>query len=212
MKMNFTYNTNSFPFQEMMKTQKNGSICSTHLGACHIQINQKARYLLLMKSIGVIVTLLLFTTLNSFGQSLFVNLTNSTTDSYLLSNVRSITFNQNSMIVNEVIGNVTSYNIPTILNYSFSNSSDLTDVDNNVNVRVYPNPTTENLFISLGEMNEEKVRIEIWDKSGKMIKSIFDGTHKVNQLYHANLNIASGTYYCKIITSNKIITKPLINF
>jgi hypothetical protein len=111
-----------------------------------------------------------------------------------------------------VIGTVNSYNISSILNYSFSNSSDLTDVDNNVNVRIYPNPTTENLFISLGEMNDEKVRIEILDESGRMIESIFDGTHKVNQLYHATLNIPAGTYFCKIITSNKIITKPLVNF
>jgi hypothetical protein len=211
MKINFTDNTNSFPFLEMMQTQKNRSICSTHLGACHIQINQKARHLLLMKSIGVILTLLLFTTINSFGQSLFVNLTNSTTDSYLLSNVRSITFNQNSMMVNEYNGSNTAYQITNIINYTFGGTiTNLAPQVSDVDIDLFPNPITTEINISVKRKIEGQSSVKIWDVTGNLIADIYEGQLLTNQVYRFKVDAKPGNYYCTIQTTQKTISKPII--
>ena len=211
MKINFTDNTNSFPFLEMMQTQKNRSICSKQIGAYHVQINQGARQLLLMKSIGVLVALLLFTTINSFGQSLFVNLTNSTTDSYLISNVRSVTFNQNSMIVNEYNGSNTAYQITNIINYTFGSTiTNLAPQVPDVDIDLFPNPITTEINISVKRKIEGQSSIKIWDGAGKLIADVYEGQLLTNQVYRFKIDAKPGNYYCTIQTSQKTISKPII--
>lgn len=211
MKINFTNNTNSFPFLEMMQTQKNRSICSKQIGAYHVQINQGARQLLLMKSIGVLVALLLFTTINSFGQSLFVNLTNSTTDSYLLSNVRSVTFNQNSMIVNEYNGSNTAYQITNIINYTFGSTiTNLAPQVPDVDIDLFPNPITTEINISVKRKIEGQSSIKIWDVAGKLIADVYEGQLLTNQVYRFKVDAKPGNYYCTIQSSQKTISKPII--
>lgn len=211
MKINFTDNTNSFPFLEMMQTQKNRSICSKQIGAYHVQINQGARQLLLMKSIGVLVALLLFTTINSFGQSLFVNLTNSTTDSYLISNVRSVTFNQNSMIVNEYNGSNTAYQITNIINYTFGSTiTNLAPQVPDVDIDLFPNPITTEINISVKRKIEGQSSIKIWDVAGKLIADVYEGQLLTNQVYRFKIDAKPGNYYCTIQTSQKTISKPII--
>jgi hypothetical protein len=195
----------------MMQTQKNRSICSKQIGAYHVQINQGARQLLLMKSIGVLVALLLFTTINSFGQSLFVNLTNSTTDSYLLSNVRSVTFNQNSMIVNEYNGSNTAYQITNIINYTFGSTiTNLAPQVPDVDIDLFPNPITTEINISVKRKIEGQSSIKIWDVAGKLIADVYEGQLLTNQVYRFKVDAKPGNYYCTIQTTQKTISKPII--
>jgi hypothetical protein len=174
-------------------------------------LKQRARQLLRMKSIGFIVTLLLFTTLNSLGQSLFVNLTNSTTDSYLLSNIRSITFNQNYMMVNEYNGSNTAYQITNISNYTFGSTlTNLAPQVSDVDVDLFPNPITTEINIYVKRKIEGQSSIKIWDVAGNLIADVYEGQLLTNQGYRFKVNAKPGNYYCTIQTSQKTISKPII--
>ena len=195
----------------MMKFQKKISLNAMNMSALITSLKQRTRHLLLMKSIGVIVTLLLFTTMNSFGQSLFVNLTNSTTDSYLLSNVRSVTFNQNSMMVNEYNGSNTAYQITNIINYTFGGTiTNLAPQVSDVDIDLFPNPIITEINISVKRKIEGQSSIKIWDVTGNLIADIYEGQLLTNQVYRFKVNAKPGNYYCTIQSSQKTISKPII--
>lgn len=158
-----------------------------------------------------IVMFLSLTTSNSFSQTLHVNLANSTTDSYLLSNVRSITFNQNSMIVNEYNGSNTAYQITDIINYSFGSTiTSLATQASDVDIDLFPNPITTEINISVKRKIEGHSSIKIWDVTGNFVADLYEGQLLANQIYRCKVNAKPGNYYCTIQSKQKTINKPII--
>jgi hypothetical protein len=195
----------------MKNFQKQISFYAINMRPLIMPLKERTKQLLPMKIIRFMVTLLLFTTLNSLGQSLFLNLANSTTDTYLLSNVRSIKFNQNSMIVKEYNGSITAYPINNISNYSFSGTlTSLAPLVSDVDIDLFPNPITTEINISVKRKIEGNSSIKIWDVTGKIIADVYEGQLLTNQVYRCKVNAKPGNYYCTIQTSQKTISKPII--
>jgi hypothetical protein len=159
--------------------------------------------------------LILLISVSVFGltaQNLVVTLNNSTIETFPISNIQSIKFGTSSMILNELDGTVNTWNIQDINNYAFDGSSGIKDlIDfNQSNLTIYPNPAVGLVNIQYITGFNTFITIEIIDANGKPIKQVYQGEHISSQLYTWDSNVPKGIYYCRILTDNKSISKPII--
>ncbi|MCC5923943.1 MAG: T9SS type A sorting domain-containing protein [Crocinitomicaceae bacterium] len=146
------------------------------------------------------------------AQNLVVTLTNSTTESFPVVDIQSIKFGSETMILNELDGTVNTWSIDNIDNYAFDGVATLSDELNIVssNLIVYPNPAINLVSLAFTNSQATTVTIDILDASGRIIEKIYQGEHQGQQTYKWNSNVQTGTYYCRINSGSKIITKPII--
>lgn len=161
------------------------------------------------------IMLLLFAIICSLGlraQDLVVTLNNSTIETFPIANIQSIKFGTSSMILNELDGTVNTWNIQDINNYAFDGFSGIKDVIdiNKGSLTIYPNPTIGLVNIKYTTGFNTFITIEIIDANRKLIQQVYQGKHNNNQLYTWDANVPKGIYYCRILTDNKSISKPII--
>ncbi len=149
---------------------------------------------------------------NTFSQNLVVNLINNTTQTFAISNIKSIKFQSSLMILKENNGTITSWDITNINNYSFTS---VLAIDDNIFVEktsltIFPNPATNLVNIQFDSNLNSIIKIEIIDINGRIIDQIHKGEHLNGQIYKWNSNVQKGIYYCRLITDYKTITKPVI--
>ena len=102
--------------------------------------------------------------------------------------------------------------------YVVYQSSLITDVDNeNVELKVYPNPFMTSVNITFSIEKEQKVVVAIYDITGKLVKTLVDqnlseGDHKVtwNSQDQYGGFIQQGVYIIKLITANSVEQKTII--
>ena len=161
------------------------------------------------------IVLLLFAMICSLGlsaQNLVVTLNNTTIETFPIANIQSIKFGISSMILNEFDGTVTTWNIQDINNYAFDGSSGIKDVIdiNKGSLTIFPNPSVGEVNIQFETKEISFITIEIIDAKGNQIQNIFRGEHQGKETYKWNGNVPNGVYYCRILTENKTISKPII--
>jgi len=162
------------------------------------------------------VVLLLLAIICSLGvsaQNLVVTLNNTTVETFPITNIQSIKFGANSMILNEFDGTATTWNIQDINNYAFDSSlsgiKDVIDINKN-SLTIFPNPSVGEVNIQFESEKTSFITIEIIDAKGNQIQNIFRGEHQGKETYKWNGNVPNGVYYCRILTEDKTITKPII--
>ena len=171
-----------------------------------------------MKNKSYYLLLLLLVTSNSgFGQNnLIVTLNNSSTESFPVADIQSIKFGAEEMMLYELNGTTNTWSIDDIDNYAFEGTS---NIDEEVQIiqeklSVYPNPTTDKLTVNFESNLSGKITISILDVNGREIALLFDGMHnevtRIEWSVNGQINIIPGTYLCKIKTTTKIITKPIV--
>ena len=173
-----------------------------------------------MKNLKTTSTFLFVATmLFNFGlsaQNLIVTLTNSNTATYPISDIQSIKFGTNSMILYELNGTVNTWDIDDIDNYAFDGELNIDEEAQIIqeNLSVYPNPTSDKITISYESSLSDKIIISIVDLNGKEVAHLFEGMHdqttKVEWSAKGQGKVESGTYFCKIKTATKVTTKPII--
>lgn len=156
-----------------------------------------------------------FTTIKA--QDLLVNLESGTTENYSISEIRSLTFEETAMVINQNDGTTISFEINDISSYSFdlTNSLDNLTTENNLELKIYPNPSSSLVNISYLSQGSDKISIEIIDQSGRVIKELYNGNHNNNKTevvwdINSSESISTGTYICKVVNGNKMITKSII--
>lgn len=148
--------------------------------------------------------------LNGNGQNLYVNLKNLSTESFPLSSVRSISFQQGNMLVNGFNGTSTAYPIANILHYNFVNTTGYAVPAVHDKVQVFPNPASEEVQIGISSSWEGRISIQIIDASGKCVDKVYEGMHRPGTAYHWKVHLPAGTYYCLVQNALKTICQPLI--
>jgi hypothetical protein len=81
----------------------------------------------------------------------------------------------------------------------------------NIDFRIYPNPTTDELNFSLSNTNKIDIKIEIVDVLGQRIKLI--NYKQVSQSFHDQISmndISEGVYFIKAYYDSKITTCKFI--
>ncbi|MFN3916628.1 MAG: N-acetylmuramoyl-L-alanine amidase [Flavobacteriales bacterium] len=93
------------------------------------------------------------------------------------------------------------------------NTTGLTDLENEINLAVYPNPFVESVFIEWNMPQPGKVAFSLFDAQGKVIRNIQvreypTGTHKQEVLFGREL--AQGVYLLELTIGEQKITRKLI--
>jgi hypothetical protein len=145
------------------------------------------------------------------AQNLIVQLKNSTVESFSISDIKNIKFEYGSMILSEKNGTKTSFSIFDIDNYHFNN---ITELNSQLmlkinNLILFPNPTSNLLNIKFHSTLNTFITIDIMDVNGKIIQQVYQGNHEGERIYQWYNELPKGNYYCRIITDNKIISKPI---
>jgi hypothetical protein len=153
---------------------------------------------------------------SSFTQSINFNFSNNTNSSYLLQDIRKITFDFDLMNIVFYDGNVYSWNVSTINSFDYNESSnDVTEIlvdGNSFNLQIYPNPSEEFLNISYILKAIDPITIVFTDLNGKVLKEDFIVNPMIGNNKHS-INISSfpnGVFNC-LLTNGKIsVTKKII--
>jgi hypothetical protein len=75
-------------------------------------------------------------------------------------------------------------------------------------INVYPNPTDNELYIDLKNIEDEVKRIEVIDLSGKVLQVIAANQGEIMKMSTANL--AQGMYQIRILSDEYTITKRFV--
>jgi hypothetical protein len=165
-----------------------------------------------MKKNILLLALGLLSSMGIKAQNLVVTLTNASIETFPISSIKSIKFGNSTMILNELNGTVTTWDISDINNYDFSSSAGLSDQMNieNSTLQLFPNPSSNLVNIQFSGVQVGNIVIDILDVNGKEIQEVYRGAHQGQQTHQWLSNSIKGTYYCRIATDTKVITKPVI--
>ena len=161
-----------------------------------------------MKLIQLTITILMILSCSkSFSQNIYFNLEDGNNYNYKLIDIQKITFNDVIMNIHFFDESQFSINVSTLNNFQYT---ELLEVDkmldkfNELNVLVYPNPTTDELNIKLRNKDQETYSLVIYDSSGKLV---FQKESK-KEMENIHLNdFESNNYILKIQFKNQYITK-----
>ena len=155
-------------------------------------------------------------TINLSAQSIYFDYTNDTNAAYNLSDVRKITFDADLMNLHLQDGSVFSWNVSTIGFYQYDQSSvNVENVLQNANawdLKLFPNPTADELQLSYKLPKEDKIQITIFDLNGKVVFEKNCGTQNAgeNQELLDLRTIPAGAYICRISGANNQISKQIL--
>ncbi len=84
---------------------------------------------------------------------------------------------------------------------------------NDMQVDVYPNPFSDKVWIEFASPEDEHVTISIYSVDGQLLETLFDSevNHSdKNKLLFDGSSLAQGTYYCTIVSGEKVYTRKLL--
>jgi hypothetical protein len=143
---------------------------------------------------------------------LIVTLTNGQIDAFNVSDIRSVKFVNNTMNLTDNDGSQSSWNIDNVSQYAFSGASSIvpTTSSKSDQVIIFPNPVSDNFSVKYWSSRAGKISIELLDLNGKVVRSVYEGSHQGKQTYTWTKDLPSGYYLCRIISESKSITKPFV--
>src|SRR5690554_5794919 len=111
--------------------------------------------------------LLFFVLLASIGlnaQNLVVTLTNSNVETFAVSDIQSIKFEQGTMILNEFDGTVNNWNVDDIDNYEFNGTVNISENESitTSELNIFPNPTTNNVTVNFTSNAKSSISIAVY--------------------------------------------------
>ncbi|MCB0380091.1 MAG: endonuclease [Flavobacteriales bacterium] len=121
--------------------------------------------------------------------------------------LQGIQGNRNPFIDNPYLATIIWNGTPAQDNWNMTTSITENDFSNFFDV--YPNPTTEKVFVKFGEevSREPKNQLEVYTISGKLVSQYFNNDIKNNTL---EISLPKGFYVLKFETTNTLITKKVV--
>lgn len=169
------------------------------------------------------VLLLVFLSLGlSDLQAQYINiyLSDSTTESYALADVRNVTFGESFMQMSFVGGNQLQWNTSIIDYIDYEDSglgitqptSDLVQT-----FLAYPNPSNSFVNVKLESKIEEEVSIVIFNLNGQVITNLYQGKLRIGEFEWRwngedllGNRAKSGMYLCTVFAQNQRISRTII--
>jgi hypothetical protein len=147
-----------------------------------------------------------------YAQDLVVTLQDNSTETFAIAGIRSIKFGASSMILNQLDGTVTTWNIEDIDNYAFDEITSLQAHAASIisTIQIYPNPASTLVNFNFSIKESSYITAEITDVQGRHAEQLFQGYAQGEQHYQWQSNVQQGVYYLRIRTPQKLITKPII--
>ena len=165
---------------------------------------------------GVLALAAFLLTVCSQAQSIYFNYTNGTNASYLLEDVRKITFDNDVMNLHFLDGTLYAWNVSTIGYYQYEESAigveEVLGRGNAWQALVYPNPASDVLHIQYELPSQEEVTIALFDVQGKQV--VYKTLGKQNAGEHLEkfdiAHLPAGNYVCRISSANGAISKQVV--
>jgi hypothetical protein len=140
-----------------------------------------------------------------------VTLTNGNTETFTLSEIRSVKFGVQTMNLQQNNGSISTWNISDVANYRLEGVSGIKDNEQaNGKLQVYPNPARENLSISFSAQGTLRIRIELLDVLGRTVREIYSGTHTGEQSYTWQTDVPKGLYLLRLNSEKGQFTQSII--
>ena len=146
------------------------------------------------------------------AQSIHFNFTDGTNASYNLEDVRKITFDADLMNLYLLDGSVYAWNVSTIGDYQYNESSEWLNSANAWEVVIFPNPTSTNLNVLYNLPKEDDITIALFDMQGKLIlqKRVGKQVSGEQQQTLDVSNLPEGSYVCRVKGQHQTVTKTVI--
>jgi hypothetical protein len=150
------------------------------------------------------------------AQNLRLTLQDGNTHIHPVSTIRSITFAGGNMQLNLLAGTTLAWPIATVRSYAFDLLT--TGVGEHTvwgGLQLFPNPASEEVTIRFEQQSASRATVEIVDISGRTVAKLFDGeapagsTRLVWDVREQGAARA-GLYFCRISTSNGMLTAPIM--
>jgi hypothetical protein len=147
--------------------------------------------------------------LNLTAQNMYVRSYSGNQDTYTISSVEKITFNNGSMYI-ATNTETNFYNCDDIRFVAFQNYNvGIVAFDDQNRVSIFPNPVTDILNIRTNNTQVQSCSIEIYSIDGRLIHSETVELSSSNHAIQVS-NFANGVYLCKINNGSKISTTKFI--
>jgi hypothetical protein len=160
-----------------------------------ISKNIKMKYLILL------ITLLISGL--SFSQKVNIDFKNISDTSYTISDIRKITFQNDTINLVLTDGTIFQFRVKDISNVNFNLETAIINEVNQISIEVFPNPATNFLTI----VSKEAVEVEIIDLLGRT-------RFKTELIIGKNIididNLESGEYIITMSINNSKISKKII--
>ena len=142
---------------------------------------------------------------------MIVTLNNNNTETFALSEIRSLKFGTQTLNLNKSNGSISTWNLSDIANYRFVGLTGSDELKNTAGkLEVFPNPAGNQTMISFSAAHNQQISVEILDLQGKKIRNIYAGNHDGDQSFFWQVDVPKGMYLCRVATENGILTKSLI--
>jgi len=165
------------------------------------------------------IILVLLTMLCSLGlkaQSVNLSFTDGSSTSYILEDVRKITFDADVMNLHLFDGSVYAWNVSTIGYFDYNDNSvnieEVLSLVNSWDVAIYPNPTNNLLNLRYILPKDDIITITLYNLQGKMLVEKQFGKQLIGEIQETiDLTpLPAGTYICKIAGQENTITKKVM--
>ena len=84
------------------------------------------------------------------------------------------------------------------------------NIIDNQTIEIYPNPTSQNIFINLNNIDIEKLKFSVFDMNGKKVNANFYPFN--NQTYSFDASkLPIGNYFIKIENNNQLIGQKIVS-
>ncbi len=153
--------------------------------------------------------------MTSFGQSLHLRMNDNTDKYFSLSAIRNFAVNENSMNIKLKDGNIAEYALNTIKFFNYDLNALAVEqrvADSEQNIHIYPNPTNEEITVSMASCIDKPYVITILQSTGEQVyrKEI---KPKYNGIYLEKFSLRefnSGVYFVQIQDQKALVTKRII--
>ena len=159
-----------------------------------------------------LISLMLSHSPKLFAQAqLIVTLTNNNTETFAVSEIRSIKFEAQTMNLQRNNGSISTWNISEISNYRFEGVSGIKEADKNIGkLKVFPNPMQEQTNIVFTSATHHQIRIELLDVLGRAVREIYIGAHVGEHTYTFQADVPKGLYLLRLSSEIGELTQSIL--
>jgi hypothetical protein len=164
------------------------------------------------------VIILVFFKFGLYAQTININYTDGSHNTYNLLDIRKITFSNDSLNLKLWDGTLYSWNINNISYCKYDEVllgiENLLNKVNEQQIVVFPNPFSNELQIKINLPYEDDLWIGIYDQQGEILlnKKICVQPSKDYQAAFNLSNLSAGNYVCRLIGQNCSISKKVIKY
>ena len=142
---------------------------------------------------------------------IIVTLTNNITETFALTDIRSLKFGAQTMNLQRNDGSISTWNISEIDNYRFEVVTGINDGATTFGkLQVFPNPIQEQTSIVFTSPTHQQIRIELLDGLGRSVREIYSGPHLGEQTYTLQADVPKGLYLLRLSGENGQLTQSIL--